>query len=139
MITPEHLGSERFKNDYGLRVAYGTGAMVKGIASTALVIRMARAGGLAFYGSGGMRLQEVEAAITEIQNALPGGEPYGINLLANTARSNEEMEMVDLFLSYVVRSVEASAYVQVTAPLVKFLLKGLGIDRSEVHTSDSRH
>lgn len=127
-ITPESLGSIRFKEDYGLRVAYVAGAMVKGIASAALVIRMARAGYLSFYGSGGMRLPETEAAIREIQQALCGGEPFGVNLLSNASRPAEEMELVDLLLRHGVRNVEASAFMQVSAALVKFRLKGLATD-----------
>jgi trans-AT polyketide synthase, acyltransferase and oxidoreductase domains len=125
LITVDKLGCERFRQDYGLRVAYVAGAMVKGIASAALVVRMGQAGHLAFYGSGGMRLSEVEAAIRHIQQNLSGGEPYGVNLLSNPSRPAEEHEMVDLLLRMGVRKVEASAYMQVTAALVKFRLKGM--------------
>ena len=54
-ITPERLGSEEFKRDYGLRYAYASGAMYKGIASKDIVVRMGRAGFLSFYGTGGVR------------------------------------------------------------------------------------
>lgn len=128
MITVEKLGCERFKQDYGLRVAYVAGAMVKAIASAALVVRMGQAGHLAFYGSGGMRLHEVEAAIRHIQQNLTGGEPYGVNLLSNPSRPAEEHEMVDLLLRMGVRNAEASAYMQVTDALVKFRLKGIDSD-----------
>jgi trans-AT polyketide synthase, acyltransferase and oxidoreductase domains len=128
LITVEKLGCERFKQDYGLRVAYVAGAMVKGIASAALVVRMGQAGHLAFYGSGGMRLHEVEAAIRHIQQNLRGGEPYGVNLLSNPSRPAEEHEMVDLLLRMGVRNAEASAYMQVTDALVKFRLKGIDTD-----------
>jgi trans-AT polyketide synthase/acyltransferase/oxidoreductase domain-containing protein len=101
------------------------GAMVKGIASTALVTRMGQAGYLSFYGSGGMRLHEVEAAIREIQQSLRGGEPYGVNLLSNPSRPAEESEMVGLLLRMGVRNVEASAFMQVTPAIVKFRLKGV--------------
>jgi trans-AT polyketide synthase/acyltransferase/oxidoreductase domain-containing protein len=128
LITVEQLGSDRFKQDYGLRAAYVAGAMVKGIASAALVARMGQAGLLAFYGSGGMRLHEVEAAIRQIQSQLRRGEPYGVNLLSNPSRSSEEMAMVDLFLRNGVRNVEASAYMQLSPALVKFRLKGADAD-----------
>ena len=125
MITPEKLGCPAFKQDYGLRLAYVAGAMVKGIASPALVIRMARARCLSFYGSGGMHLSEIDAAIDQIQGALANGEPYGVNLLSDPSRVDREMEMVDLLLRRGVRNVEASAYMQITPALVKFRLKGL--------------
>lgn len=132
MITPQRLGSEPFKQDYGLRLAYVTGAMVKGIASAPLVIRMGEAGCLGFYGSGGMGLPAVEAAVREIQAALGQGEAYGVNVLANPARPNEEMDLVDLLLRLGVRNVEASAFTQVTPALVKFRLKGASDGRDGV-------
>src|SRR5512138_2238284 len=93
LITADKLGCEHFRHDYGLRAAYVAGAMVKGIASAALVIRMGRAGYLSFYGSGGMRLHEVDATIRQIQQSLSHGEPYGVNLLSNPSRPAEENEM----------------------------------------------
>ena len=86
------MGSPEFVRDYGLRAAYVAGAMVKGIASVDLVTRMGRSGYLAFYGSGGMRLDEVQAAIETIQQNLRGGEPYGVNLLSNPSRPQDESE-----------------------------------------------
>jgi trans-AT polyketide synthase/acyltransferase/oxidoreductase domain-containing protein len=128
MVTVEKLGSSAFKRDYGLKAAYVAGAMVKGIASVALVTRMAKAGYLSFYGSGGMALDEVESAIGAIQGALGNGEAYGINLLSNVSRPADEMHMVDLFLRKGVRYIEASAYMQITPALVKFRLKGAEAD-----------
>ncbi|HEY8360397.1 MAG TPA: PfaD family polyunsaturated fatty acid/polyketide biosynthesis protein [Ramlibacter sp.] len=124
MHTPATLGSAAFRADYGLRMAYVTGAMVKGIASTALVTAIARAGGLAFYGAGGMRMAQVEAAIQELRQALPGSRSWGVNLLANAARPNQEMALVDLLLREGVRNAEASAYLQVSPALVRFRLQG---------------
>ncbi len=121
-MNPEALGSRQFREDYGLRSAYVSGAMVKGIASAALVSRIGNAGCLGFYGSGGMRRGDVEIAVREIQATLNAGAAYGVNLLAG--RPDEEMALVDLLLSMGVRNVEASAYMQVTPALVKFRLKG---------------
>lgn len=128
MHTPETLGSSAFRADYGLRMAYVTGAMVKGIASPALVIAIARAGGLAFYGAGGMRMEQVESAIREVREALPGSRAWGVNLLANAARPNQEMALVELLLREGVRNAEASAYLQVSPALVRFRLQGAGED-----------
>ncbi len=128
MITPESLGSEAFKHDYGIRYAYVTGAMVKGIASTELVIRMANAGYLAFFGTGGLKLSEIEQAIQTIQAAVPSGCGYGMNLLANLAKPELELAVVDLLLRYGVKQVEASAFMQITPALVKYRLTGLTSD-----------
>ncbi|MGO4781818.1 hypothetical protein AB4084_40660, partial [Lysobacter sp. 2RAB21] len=51
---PHDLGSEVFRRRYGLRYAYVAGAMYKGIASSQVVIRMAKAGMLGFLGTGGL-------------------------------------------------------------------------------------
>jgi len=127
-ITPERLGSEEFKRDYGLRYAYASGAMYKGIASKDMVVRMGRAGFLSFYGTGGVHLPDIEQNIRAIQQALNHGEPYGMNLLCNPMRPQTEMETVDLFLRYGIRNVEASAYMQITPALVKYRLSGLDRD-----------
>ena len=127
-ITPERLGSEEFKRDYGLRYAYVSGAMYKGIASKDMVVRMGRAGFLSFYGTGGLPLPEIEQNIRAIQHELNNGEPYGMNLLCNLMQPRTEMETVDLFVRYGIRNIEASAYMQITPALVKFRLSGLGRD-----------
>jgi len=125
MISEESLGSETFKQDYGIRYAYVSGAMVKGIASKELVIRMAQAGYLAFFGTGGLKLPVIEENILAIQQALGGDAAYGMNLLCNLARSDMEMDVVDLLLRYGVKNIEASAFMQITPALVKFRLSGL--------------
>lgn len=124
-LTPEGLGSSEFREDYNLRYAYVAGAMVKGIASKELVVRMARSGMLSFFGTGGLRLGVIEDAIRYIQGHLRDGQPYGMNLLSNPIRPDLEMETVDLYLRHGVVNVEAAAYIQATPALVKFRLKGI--------------
>jgi trans-AT polyketide synthase/acyltransferase/oxidoreductase domain-containing protein len=127
-ITAESLGSPAFKSDYGLRYAYIAGAMYKGISSPAMVIALGRADLLGYLGTGGMRFAEIEAAIQQIQSALPNRRPYGLNLLYNPAQPAEEMRLVDLYLRYQVRHIEAAAYMQITPALVRFRLSGLHRD-----------
>lgn len=129
-ITPECLGSAEFRQDYGLRLPYVAGAMVKGIASTAMVVRLARAGCLAVFGAGGVALPEVEAAVGEIQAALTNGESFGVNLLAHPGQSAKEMAAVEMLLRCGVRTVEASAYMEVTDALARFRLAGVRQDHS---------
>jgi len=125
MISAEYLGSEIFKQDYGTRYAYSSGAMVKGIASKELVIRMVQSGYLAFFGAGGLKLPVIEENILDIQQALGGDAAYGMNLLCNLVRPEMEMDVVDLFLRHDIKNIEASAFMQVTPALVKFRLNGL--------------
>jgi trans-AT polyketide synthase, acyltransferase and oxidoreductase domains len=124
-ITAESLGSIEFKKDYGLRYAYVAGAMYKGIASKELVVAMGKAGMIGFFGSGGLDLTEIEAAIRFIKKELASGQPYGMNLLCNPERPDIEEQTVDLFLKSGVRYVEAAAFARITPSLVRWRLKGL--------------
>ncbi|MEX3555654.1 MAG: PfaD family polyunsaturated fatty acid/polyketide biosynthesis protein [Burkholderia gladioli] len=127
-ISIERLGSAAFKQDHGLRYPYVAGSMVKGIASAAMVINMGRAGFLGYFGTGALDAASIERAILEIQAALGDGQPYGMNLLNNASTPQAEMDTVDLFLRHGVRRVEASAYMQITVPLVKYRASGLRRD-----------
>jgi trans-AT polyketide synthase/acyltransferase/oxidoreductase domain-containing protein len=123
-IDPATLGSPAFRKDYGVRYAYAAGAMYKGIASTRLVVAMGRAGLLAYLGTGGMSLADMEAAIGDMQGELASGQPYGLNLLCNPERPDIEERTVELFLARGVRCVEAAAFTQMTSALVRYRLAG---------------
>ena len=123
-ITPGMLGSSEFRREHGVRYAYVAGAMVKGIASVALVARMAKARLLSYYGSAGQRPEVVEGAIREIRSALVPGEPFGVNLIHNIQLPEHEQHTVDLFLRHGVHDVEAAAYIHLTPALVRYRLSG---------------
>lgn len=119
------LGSQAFRDDYGIRYSYVAGAMYRGIASAKMVVRMAQAGMLSYLGTGGMSLKEMEEHIVSIQQQLRSGEAYGVNFLHNLADPGFEMKVATLLLKYGVTKVEASAYMQMTPALVYYRLKGL--------------
>lgn len=123
--TAESLGDDEFKSEYNLKYAYVTGSMYRGVASERLVIQVGKAGMMGFYGTGGMKLEQIEQAIRTIQQALTHGESYGMNLLHNQGNPSMEEETVDLFLRTGVRNVEASAYMAVNSALVRYRGKGL--------------
>lgn len=55
MVVPaDLLGSADFRHRHGLRLAYVAGSMYRGISSPDMIVRMGRAGLLAFLGSGGL-------------------------------------------------------------------------------------
>ncbi|NSL85657.1 PfaD family polyunsaturated fatty acid/polyketide biosynthesis protein [Chitinophaga sp. Mgbs1] len=120
-IGPECLGNKSYKEDYNLKYAYAAGAMAHGIASRELVVKMGRAGMIGYFGTGGLKKNEIESAIIDIQQHLKNGEAYGMNLL----RGSRESEMIDLLLKYKVRNIEAASYVEVTPQLVHLRLSGL--------------
>jgi trans-AT polyketide synthase/acyltransferase/oxidoreductase domain-containing protein len=124
-LGPEDLGSSEFRADHGVKYAYVAGAMFRAVASKELVVRMARSGMLAFFGTGGLDLPAIEAAIADIQRQLAAGEPYGLNLLNNVHAPEKEERIVDLYLKHGVRDVEASAYMKLSPALVRYRLKGL--------------
>jgi trans-AT polyketide synthase/acyltransferase/oxidoreductase domain-containing protein len=63
----------------------------------------------------------VDRAITGIRGRLRDGQTFGMNLLSTSS----ERDNVELFLRRGIDVIEASAYLQITAPLVKYRLKGL--------------
>ena len=130
---PRRLGSAAFRDDYQLDYAYVCGGMVHGIASEEMIVRLGRAGMLGFFGCGGLGRERIEQAIVRIQSALPGGRPYGFNLL----NGPNEADCIELFLKHGVRTVEASAYLQITPGLVRYRLSGL--EQQQDGTIVARH
>ncbi|MGW7278790.1 ACP S-malonyltransferase, partial [Streptomyces sp. NPDC054844] len=113
-VSAARLGSAEFRRDFRVRLAYLAGAMFKGIASVDLVVRMARAGLMGFFGSGGLRPDELAEALDTIRGALGPSTPFGVNLLSTPDDPAREDEVVRLCLERDVRHVEAAAFTQVT-------------------------
>lgn len=118
------LGSRRFREDYGVRYAYVAGGMHRGISSRALVTRMARAGFMAYYGTHGLPLEQIERELLGLRDELRGGEPFGANLTYDPFRPLLETQLVELFLRTDCRCLEVSAYPEITPALVKYRLRG---------------
>lgn len=132
-LPVERLGDASFRADHGIRYAYVAGAMANGIASEELVEAMARAGMLGFFGSAGLPLPRVEAAVDRLQKSLiiEGGYlPHGFNLIHSPSEPKLEAGVVDLYLRRGVRLVEASAYLRLTLPLIRYRLAGIHRDES---------
>ena len=119
-ISPQSLGSEAFRKDHGLKYAYLSGAMYRGIASKELVIAMGRAGFMGFLGTGGLSLDDIEKNIIAIQQSLCANHAYGMNLVCNIDHPATEMATVELYLQYGIKCVEAAAFIRITPALVLF-------------------
>jgi len=126
-IAPERLGSSQFRRRHHLKYAYVAGAMYKGIASKELVVRMGKAGLIGFLGTGGMKFSRMESDIRFIQSESQGNQVYGLNLLASPFKPDLEMATVDLLLRHGVPRVEAAAFTQITAALVRYRVSGLSV------------
>jgi len=124
-VRTESFGSAAFRKTHNLRCAYVAGAMAGGIASVDLVVDMAQAGFLGFFGAGALPLDAIASAIRQIQARLPNGESYGANLLHNYYDEKAEWATVELYLQMGVTRVEAAAFVAMTPPLVYYRVKGL--------------
>ncbi|HEY6175782.1 MAG TPA: hypothetical protein VIX73_15085, partial [Kofleriaceae bacterium] len=71
-LYPEWLGDRGFAEAHGIRFPYATGSMANGIATPRLVVAVARAGMLGFFGAAGLPLHEVEAGVAAIERAMEG-------------------------------------------------------------------
>ena len=124
----ESLGCSHFRSDHRLRYAYIAGAMYKGIASVDLVVRMGKNRLLGYLGTGGMRLETIEACIQEIRSRLSLEDSFGMNLLSNAIKPELEEATVELYLRQNIRRVEAAAFTYLTPALVYYRVKGLSLD-----------
>ncbi|BBO80002.1 2-nitropropane dioxygenase [Desulfosarcina ovata subsp. sediminis] len=127
VFSPASLGDPGFKADHGLKFAYICGAMANGITSTAMVEAAGRAGMIGFFGAGGLSIDQIEAAIDTLQAHL-GNIPHGFNLIHSPNDMALEQKTVDLYIAKGVRLVSASAYLDLTTPLVQFRLHGIHRD-----------
>src|SRR3984957_19925052 len=126
-ILPDRLGSDHFRRRHHLKYAYVAGAMYKGIASKELVVRMGKPGLTGFLGTGGMKFSQIESDLPFIQSESQGDQVYGLNLLASPYKPDLEMATVDLLLRHGVPRVEAAAFTQITAALVRYRVSGLSV------------
>ena len=126
-LSIEQLGDRNFLDFHGVKYAYMTGAMAGGIASEELVIALGKQGILASFGAGGLSLKRVEAAIARIQQALPNGT-YAFNLLHSPNEPEIERNAVELYLKHGVRTLEASAFLNLSPNIVHYRAAGLKLN-----------
>ena len=135
---PENLGDTSFCADHGLRFPYVSGAMANGIGSVEIVEAMGRAGMLGVFGAAGLSLERVESAIRRLEASLGQNTAYGINLIHSPSEPELESAVADLFLRRGVKLVEASAFLDLTLPIVRYRVKGLKLDREGRITATNR-
>ena len=116
------LGDNSFCKDYSLKYAYAAGSMANGIASVSMVKELGAEGMLGFFGAAGLDLAHVESAIDQLDKAK---YTVGFNLIHSPNEPDLEKAIVDLYLRRGVRLIEASAYLQLTLPVVQFRLTGI--------------
>lgn len=125
-LYPEWLGDRSFAEVHGLRFHYVAGAMANGIATTDIVIAMAKAGMLGFFGAAGLTVDRIAEGLDRIEAALGGsGLPFGSNLIHAPNEPRVEMGTVELYLKRGVRRVSASAYMGLNPMVVRYAYSGI--------------
>lgn len=135
-MYPEWLGDRVFTEVHRVRFPYVAGAMANGIASTRLVIAMAQAGFLSFFGAAGLSPGRVESSLDEIEAAVGtedgGGPTWGANLIHSPNEPSIEEAVADMYVRRGVRHVSAAAYMGLTPYLVRYAASGLYQDERGV-------
>ncbi|MDF5725253.1 MAG: PfaD family polyunsaturated fatty acid/polyketide biosynthesis protein [Rhizonema sp. PD37] len=126
-ISTQNFGDPTFLSFHGVKYAYATGAMAGGIASEEMVIALGKEKILSSFGAGGLSLDRLEAAIYRIQAAL-NSQPYAVNLIHSPNDQAIESRAVNLYLKHEVRTVEASAFLDLTANIVYYRAVGLSLN-----------
>jgi len=124
---PEDLGDTTFCRDTGIRYPYLSGSMANGIGSAEIVEAMGGTGLLGFFGAAGLSLAEIEKTIDRLETSL-AGRPCGFNLIHTPNEPQIEKAVVDLYIRRRVRLVEASAFLGLTRPLLRYRLDGIHRD-----------
>lgn len=128
-LLPQRLGDAAFCRAHGVAFPYVAGEMATGITTVEMVIAMARAGMLGFFGAGGLPLPTVEKALERLSSTLDAaGLPWGVNLIHNLNEPAAEDALVDALLLRRVRRVCASAFLQLTPAVVRYACTGLHTD-----------
>lgn len=126
-LHPKDLGDAEFKKTHKLRYAYVAGAMANGITSVEMVQEAGRNGMIGFFGAAGLLPAEIESAIACLKESM-ASQPFGFNLIHSPADPALEQATVDLYLGSGIHLVSASAYLDLTLPLVQYRVHGIHRD-----------
>ncbi|GIJ60340.1 PfaD family polyunsaturated fatty acid/polyketide biosynthesis protein [Virgisporangium aurantiacum] len=128
-LYPEWLGDRAFAAAHGVRFPYVAGEMANGIATTRMVVALARAELLGFFGAAGLGVDRVERAVHELTTTLGRGSNWGVNLIHSPAEPELEERVADLLLRHGVQRISASAYTDITPAVARCAVTGLRVDR----------
>ncbi|MGH3921526.1 MAG: nitronate monooxygenase, partial [Pseudonocardiaceae bacterium] len=129
-LYPEWLGDRSFCEAHGVRFPYVAGEMANGIATTRMVIAMAQAEMLGFFGAAGLGLSQVGQAIDELARHLGGRLNWGVNLIHSPHEPALEERVAELLVRRGVPQISASAYLGLTPAVVRCSASGLHTDAS---------
>lgn len=121
-VLPDQMGDHEFCRDLGIRYPYLGGSMAKGISSAAMAEELGRAGMLGFFGAAGLPYATV---VETIDRLLQSSVPFGVNLIHSPHEPDLEEALSRLYIDKGVRLVEASAFLALTLPLVRYRVHGI--------------
>ncbi len=124
-LYPEWMGDRSFLEVHKVRFPYVTGAMANGIATADIVIAMARAGMLGFFGAAGLHPARVEENLQRLGTELGDSASWGSNLIHSPNEPELEDDIVALYLRHGVRRVSASAYMALTPAVLRYAYSGV--------------
>ncbi|MFJ2008316.1 PfaD family polyunsaturated fatty acid/polyketide biosynthesis protein [Streptomyces chartreusis] len=124
-LYPEWLGSVSFCHRHRVRFPYVAGEMANGISTTALVIAMARANMLAFFGAAGLGVDRIGRAVEEMRGELGPDRAWGVNLIHQPQNPRGEEQLADLLISMRVPHMSAAAFMELTPAVVRCAAAGL--------------
>ena len=128
-LYPEWLGDRSVAEAHRVRFPYVVGEMANGIATSRMVIACADAGVLGFFGAAGLSLEAIGRGLDEIERALgPGHASWGSNLIHAPNEPDLENATAALYIERGVTRVSASAYMELTAAIVRYSASGLATD-----------
>lgn len=132
-LWPEWLGDRSFNEAHRVRFPYIGGEMANGIASVEMVLALAEAGMLGFFGAAGLSPARIEESVRLLAEKLgtdgqPGSRPWGANLIHSLHEPALEERTVDIFLAHGVTRVSASAFMGLTPAIVRYAFTGVHLD-----------
>lgn len=130
-VPTASLGDAAFLRDYGVAHAYVAGAMAGGIASADLVIAMAKARMLGFFGAAGLSPERVEDNIRTIKAAV-GPATWGVNLIHAPHEPHVEERVGRMLVEHGVPAIEASAYLRLTPAVVRTRYAGIREENGQI-------
>ena len=124
-----NLGNPDFCCEHNVKHPLYAGSMAHGISSEKMVESLAVEGILAFFGTAGLPPAKVAQVIDRQSNKLKD-IPHGYNLIHTPNEPDMEDAVVSLFIDKKVHLIEASAYISLTLPLVRYRVHGIHRDSS---------
>lgn len=127
-LYPEWLGDRSFGEVHGVRFPYVAGEMANGIASASMVVALAEAGMLGFYGAAGLSFDRVSQEVGDLARRLGRTCAWGVNIIHSPQEPALEDRLADLLIGLDVPCISVSAFMGLTPAVIRCAAAGLRQD-----------